>query len=222
MATSAKKDFWILTGKVWSYGQRYGKIYGQSDQRTDFFIVFSMLNVWLLIQLDNFLRLLDSSNSHISTYLNLTPNDRFQFLSQYDTINRVGYITKAMFEVEYFIASLDKGLDLTLSPKYYYLTVGLLRHLGIKSKHKENVLNAPAHLRNSLHNNGFAGRDFKVTMRGKSYKFTKDKIIKFGGWTAIYIFTDELIDVLVKIIDDPRVKAVRNIPSTSLYGRHVY
>jgi hypothetical protein len=221
IAINARKDFWVLTTKVWTHGQKYLKVYERADQRCDFFIVFSMLNTWLLIQLDGYLGLLDRSNPHIRMYLNLTPNDRIHFLSQYDTINRASYITKAMFEVEYFLSSLNKGMNLNLSPKYYKLTKDLLQHRGIRSKHKHNVLNAPAHLRNSLHNNGFARYNFKMMMRDKSYKFTKGKMVRFGGWGDIYIFIDELLDVLVKIIDNPKVKAVKSIPHTSMYHVHI-
>jgi hypothetical protein len=72
---NAKKDFWNLANKAFTHGQKYNKAYGQADQRCDFFIVFSMMNIWLLIQLDNFLGLLNRSNPHINMYLNLTPID---------------------------------------------------------------------------------------------------------------------------------------------------
>jgi hypothetical protein len=83
------------------------------------------------------------------------------------------------------------------------------------------VLNAPAQVRNSLHNNGYAGFNFEITLRGRTYNFIKDQQVKFTGWDNLYIFFDELLDVLIEIINNPAVQKINNVPHTSTLYRGV-
>jgi len=43
--------------------------------------------------------------------MTLNPQNRIQYLSQHDTIHRIAYVTKAMFDTEDFIKQLMKGLE---------------------------------------------------------------------------------------------------------------
>jgi hypothetical protein len=148
-----------------------------------------------------------------------------QYLLQHDTTNRASYCTKAMFDTECLLASMVGCLGSDPKAKYYELTEHLLLCLDIKDKtfgnlrdhHYYKVLNAPAQIRNSLHNNGYGGYDFKVTLRGRSYKFTKGQQVTFTGWDNLYIFFDELLDVLVEIINNPAIQNISKIPHTSMY-----
>src|SRR5436190_10987141 len=118
---NAKRDFFNLLNRSWTYAQKYLQKYTKDDIRCDFFIIFSELNLWLIIQLDNFLELLEPSSMKISQYMILTPKDRLQFLLQYDTVNRASYCTKSMFEVEYFLASIiDSMKPASNSNRHYF------------------------------------------------------------------------------------------------------
>jgi hypothetical protein len=215
---NAVTDFSSLLKRSWIHAQEYHQRYGKDDARCDFFIVFSELNLWLLLQLDNFLELLDQSSTKIGRHMELTVVATNQFLLQYDTVNRSSYCTKAMFDVENFLVSIAKSLSLPRDNKgYFRFTRALLSHLGILDNQKFSVLNAPAQVRNALHKNGYADHDFQVTLRQRSYKFTKGDQVKFTGWGNLYIFFDELLDVLVEIIGNPNVQQVNKIPHTSTY-----
>ena len=97
---NARIDFNNLASKSWEKAQENDRFHGSDDTRSDFFVTFSELNLWLLVQLDTFLELLKSDNIKISKNVSLTPNDRIQFLLQYDTLNRASYCTNAMFQVD--------------------------------------------------------------------------------------------------------------------------
>ena len=76
---TARIDFDNLASKSWEKAQENGRFHGPDDSRCDFFVIFSELNLWLLIQLDTFLEILESDSIKISKYVSLTPNDRNQF-----------------------------------------------------------------------------------------------------------------------------------------------
>jgi hypothetical protein len=78
--------------------------------------------------LDNFLELLEPQTMKISQYMILTAEDRLQFLLQCDTVNRASYCTKAMFDIEYFLASIRDIIKPASESKrsYFKLTEGLL------------------------------------------------------------------------------------------------
>jgi hypothetical protein len=60
-----------------------------------------------------------------------------------------------------------------------------------------------AKIRNSL-----SGKDFTNLKVGEQ--------ITYSGWDNLYIMFDELLEVLVLIIDSPKVKQVPIIPHTSM------
>ena len=55
-----------------------------------------------------------------------------------------------------------------------------------------------------------------MKIRGKEYKFEKDKQIMFSGWDKLYIMFDELLDVIEIIIESPQVKQFPKISHTSM------
>ena len=178
---TARIDFNNLATKSWKKAQENGRFHGSDDIRSDFFVIFSELNLWLLIQLDTFLELLESDSMKISKYVSLTPNDRIQFLLQYDTLNRASYCTNAMFQVEHFLNVIGSRIGVE-KDSYYRYTKSLLSRLNMYDDNKFKTLNAPAQIRNSLHNNGCSDRDFEVTIRGRLYKFAKSKSIIYTSW----------------------------------------
>jgi len=112
LTKNANRDFRKILEKSWILGQRFSKEYGKDDVRCDFFIVFSELNLSILLELVHLSELLKSTNTEIEQYMKLTPNDRVQFLLQFDTLNRANYLTHGMFEVENFLKSLKDGLGI--------------------------------------------------------------------------------------------------------------
>lgn len=221
LTKNAKINFKKILERSWLLWQKFSKEYGKDDVRCDFFIVFSELNLSLLLQLDHMLELLKQTNIEIDQYMKLTPNDRVQFLLQFDTLNRANYLTHGMFEVENFLKSLKDGLGIQSTEGYYKFTEKLLAHLSITDTKKHKILNLPAQVRNSLHNNGYSTRDFEIELRRNTYKIEQGKQINFSGWDHMYIFFDELLDVLVEIIDNPIMKNISKIPHNSMYEQHM-
>jgi len=96
-----------------------------------FFVVFSELNSWLLIQLDTFLELLESNNRKIPKYAKLTSNDGIQFLLHFDMLNRANYCTNAMFHVKHFINELGERIGVKRDSYYRYT----IRYTSSKIRH---------------------------------------------------------------------------------------
>ena len=214
---TARIDFNNLASKSWEKAQENDRFHGSDDMRSDFFVTFSELNLWLLVQLDTFLELLKSDNIKISKNVSLTPNDRIQFLLQYDTLNRASYCTNAMFHVEHFLNVLGSKIGVE-KDSYYSYTKSLLSRLNMYDDNKFKTLNAPAQIRNSLHNNGCPDRDFEVTIRGRLYKFVKTKPIIYTGWESLYIFFDELLNIIIEITDKHALRKIPKIKRTSEYN----
>jgi hypothetical protein len=212
----AKANFFNLSQKTLDLNEKYKNAYGADDARTDFFIGYSLLNLWLLIQFDSYLEVLDRHGNKVSRYVGLTEPDRTQFLLQYDTINRAGYCTKAMFDIEYFLNILAEHLGVKTDGGYWRVTERMKESLNLTDQ-QFKILNVPAALRNSLHNNGYhMQKDFEVVICGKLYKFEKGKQVMFSGWDNLYIMFDKLLDVIVFIIESAKVKRLTKIPHASM------
>ena len=214
---TARIDFNNLALKSWEKAHENSRFHGSDDIRCDFFVVFSELNSWLLIQLDTFLELLESNNTKIPKYAKLAPTDGIQFLLQFDMLNRSSYCTNAMFHVEHFLNVIGSRIGVDKG-SYYSYTKNLLSRLNMYDDDKFKMLNAPAQIRNSLHNNGCPDREFEVTIRGRLYKFVKSKPIIYTGWDSLYIFFDELLNIIIEITDKHALRKIPKIKRTSEYS----
>ena len=214
---TARIDFNNLALKSWEKAHENSRFHGSDDIRCDFFVIFSELNSWLLIQLDTFLDLLESNNTKIPKYAKLAPNDGIQFLLQYDILNRASYCTNAMFHVEHFLNVIGSRIGVDKG-SYYSYTKNLLSRLNMYDDDKFKMLNAPAQIRNSLHNNGCPDRDFEVTIRGRLYKFVKSKPIIYTDWGSLYILFDELLNIIIEITDKHALRKIPKIKRTSEYS----
>ena len=211
-----QRNFKKLLQKTYSLIHKYNNAYGDEDGRAKFFVQYFLLNLWLLIQFDGFLEVFARRSNRVSRYVQFTPEDTMQFISQYDTINRTSYCTKAMFDVEHFLKSVSKLLGMNTEVGYREMTRKLKNSLNLTDD-QFDILNVVARVRNSLHNNGYhTEEDFEIVIRGKSYKFEKDKQVKFLGWDNLYIMFDELLDVIEFILESPQVKQLTQIPHTSI------
>jgi hypothetical protein len=146
---------------------------------------------------------------------NFPPENASQFMKQYDTINRASYCTKAMFDVEDFLKSIIKQLNIHPKSRYWDLTMQLKERLHL-SDYQQKILNLPAITRNSLHSNGYHTKDyFEVNIGRKKYKFEKGEKVRCTDWANLYIMFDELLDIMEIVIESPEVKELSDIPHTS-------
>jgi hypothetical protein len=215
LIANEKPNFINLSNKTSALHERCNNGYGPEDARAEYFAQYYLLNLWLLIQFDSFLEVFASNSNKVSKYAPLTPQNTIQFMSQYDTINRASYCTKAMFDVEHFLKSVAKPLRKD-AKRYRDMTKNLKNSLKLTDYHL-NVLNLPARVRNSLHNNGYhKENNFQMKIRGHEYKFVKDEKIACSGWDKLYIMFDELLNVIEVIIESERVRQEPMIPHNSM------
>jgi hypothetical protein len=206
-----RTDFYELLKKTWSYSQKYDMHY-PNDVRANFFIVFSELNLWVLIQCDSYLDILDRNTTRISRYMTLDPNSRIQFLAQYDTINRASYCTHAMFLIEDFLKVVGKKIGVKDIQNYAAFVKVFLKLIDMIDDKTLLILKSPAHIRNSLHNNGHTSYDCKLLIGNNEYEFKKGDQMYYSGWDNLYLLFDLLIDKVTEIVENPKVKSIEHIP----------
>jgi hypothetical protein len=213
----AQANFRNLLQKTFNLMENYGNEYGHDDGRTVFFANYLQLNLWLLIQFDNFRDTVFTPNSSsVSRHIEFAPGNPERFKSQYDRINRASYCAIAMFDVENFLRDILKHLgENTNHSMYKQLLESLERRLNL-TKRQSDILRAPSYVRNSLHNNGYHTKDnFEVVIRGTLYKFVTGYKVPFTGWNHLYIMFDELLDVIEFILQSADIKKLHNIAHTS-------
>jgi hypothetical protein len=214
----AQTNFKNLLEKTLTLMEKYNTTYGIDDGRTVFFANFLQLNLWLLIQFDNFRNVVFTPTStSVSEYISLrTEENAKQFKLQYDRINRASYCTVAIFDVENFLRDIVKQLGTNTDDVTYRGLIGKLQRQLNLTVDQTRILRAPSDVRNSLHNNGFhTENNFEVVIRGKTYKFVKNDKVSFTGWDNLYIMFDALVDVIEFILQSAYVRNLPNIPHTS-------
>lgn len=218
----AIEEFGSLHDKLHNESIRNSKKFQEGDIRTHFFFTLLELNLWMLINLRTFREMLDDRDRRISNYLMLPRVRRIEVLGAFDIFNRTTYTTQFMFQVEDFIKNLLKALNEPLKGKYYEFTKQFLKTISKFSEQSWKVLVAPSQLRNSLHNNGFAYDDFFISLEGKDYRFTKGQRIDCGGWDALFIFFNNLVDILIDGIESEKLKAIKFIPHTYIVPEVIF
>jgi hypothetical protein len=214
----AQTNFKNLLEKTLTLMEKYSTTYGIDDGRTVFFANFLQLNLWLLIQFDNFRNVVFTPTStSVSEYISLrTEENAKQFKLQYDRINRASYCTVAIFDVENFLRDIVKQLGTNTDDVTYRGLIGKLQRQLNLTVDQTRILRAPSDVRNSLHNNGFhTENNFEVVIRGKTYKFVKNDKVSFTGWENLYIMFDALVDIIEFILQSAYVRNLPNIPHTS-------
>ena len=175
-------------------------------------MIVTELNVWLLIQFDDFLDTQNKLNGKIEKYLTLSDEDRSTFISNFDTVNRASYLTQFMFYTEQFVIVLLKKLNQTSSNGYYKNTENLLNALTKNVGQNLKILTLPAQVRNSLHGNGYTDYDIDVTLRGTSFNARKGEQVKFTGWDDLYIMLDEMTDLIIDLVENSSINREKFIP----------
>jgi len=224
----AKIDFLNLRKKAWSEYTLIKDLYTLYDARCEIFVNYTALNTWLLIHFDTFLEMTHLQNNKLEKYLKLDESVKFNdgqkwiYLRQHDMINRTTYITKVMFDVEDFINKIMMKINPTYNPtkdkSFWIVSQECLKVLNMDDGQNYKILNLPYKIRNTLHNNGFhhGKQDFEITLREKPYKFVRGRQIFFADWDNLYVFFDELINLLIKMVNSPVLRKIQNIPQTSL------
>jgi len=210
----AIEDFGTLHDKLFNESRGNSKKFPDGDIRTHFFFTLCELNIWMLINLRTFREMLDESDKKIANYLKLPEKGKIQVLVAFDIFNRITYTTQFMFQVEDFIKNLLKALNEPPKNRYYEFTKQFLKKIKKFRDQSWRILVAPSQLRNSLHNNGFAYDDFFIRLKGKDYRFIKGQRIDCGGWDTLFIFLNNLVDILVDGIKSEKLEAIKFIPHT--------
>lgn len=206
-------DFQKLLKKTWDKAVACEKKYGRDDVRKEFFMNFSELLIWLLIQFDDFIITQNTQSGKIDKHIKLTDESRSILVSQLDTINRASFLTKGMFDVEHFIKTILDYFDHSTGNGYGQLVDDFLNELKIQDVQKTKILKLPAGVRNALHNNGYTKYPIvKTILHGRVYGASIGDQITFSGWDNIYIMIDELVDCIIDIIDNSKINSEKHIP----------
>ncbi len=186
--------------------------YTEEDIRCGLFVILSQDVLWLLLLLEEFLQVIDEK-SNVTELSTLDAIPRLQFLTSYNQISRMSFLTKFMFGVEDFLKSLMRATNNTFDDGYYKMTQNILNFLDLNDTQNHKILNAPAQIRNSLHNGGFASYDFEITIKDKTFKFIRGQKIDFANWNTIYMIVDELINLIKIIIKNKKISKINIISS---------
>ena len=232
----AKPEFYKFLLKTADCSLKFKDKYSLDDCRYTFFAHFFELNGWLMIQLDQFLDLLDSQEQIKFNDKALDDKHRSTFLDQFDTINRANYSTTGIFYTEQLLKSINVTIGKHLSRDgYWNITRDLLFYLDpsltesltkslkkpnyikmkndiIKNDKNHLILNTPAQIRNTLHNNGYTNKDFDIVVNDKLISVKKDKQLVGKGWMTLCKVFDALIELLLVILYNPKIEKIKRIP----------
>lgn len=214
MIANVHPNYVKLLQKLWKKVQDYQKQYGEDDGRVEFFEIFSMLTVWVLIQFDDFINTHDPLDGKIKKYMTLNAKAKPIMISQLDTINRASFLTKLMFDVEHFFKNILDYFNQNIPNGYGEILDGFLDELKITDPQTKNILKLPADIRNILHNNGYTRHPIiSTTLRNRTYEANAGDQITFLHWDDIYIIIDEMADCLIDIIENNSIiNSETNIP----------
>jgi len=215
----AKTDFDGLLIKSLDCAWEFKNKYSSEDCRYKFFAHFFELNGWLILQLDEFLRLLESQQIKFNEKT-LDAKHRLTFLDQFDTINRANYCTTGIFYTEQLLKSINVKMGINAArDKYWNITKNLLVYLepsltsdDIKDNRNHLILNTPAQIRNTLHNNGYAGMEFDIVVDERILSFKKGQLLVGTGWITLYKIFGALTELLLEILNNPKIRNIRDIP----------
>lgn len=151
--------------------------------------------------------------------MQLDPKHRSTFLDQFDPINRGNYCTTGTFYIEQLLMSINSYLkESEKNDGYSVLIKKMLIFLDrtqandILDNRNYIILNTSAQIRNTLHNNGYAGRDYKIIIDGQIYPIVKGQRLEWTGWPTLYKIFDALIELLNDIFGNNKIKNIRFIP----------
>jgi hypothetical protein len=232
----AKPEFYKFLLKTADCSLKFKHNYSLGDCRYTFFAHFFELNGWLMIQFDQFLGMLDSQERIKFNDKVLDVKHRSTFLDQFDTINRANYCTTGIFYTEQLLKSINVKIGKHLSRNGYWnitrdllffldpsLTKSLAKSLKkanyikmkndiIKKDKNHLILNTPAQIRNTLHNNGYTNKDFDVIIDNMLISIKKDKQLVGTGWITLCKVFDALVELLLEILHNPKIEGIRYIP----------
>lgn len=205
--------YYEIFKKTWNNAIEYEKKFGKNDVRKEFFMNFTQLTVWLLIQFDDFIITQNKKSGKISKYLPLNDESNRIMVEQLDTINRASYLAKCMFDVEHFLKTILDYFGKNTNKGYSLLVDDFCTELNISDLHKIKILKLPASVRNALHNNGYTKYDIEnITLRSQTYAARKGDQITFSGWNSIFIIVDEMIDLLIDCVENTKINLENSIP----------
>ena len=235
----AKTEFDKFLTKTADCSLKFKDRYSLDDCRYTFFAHFFELNGWLMIQLDQFLGLLDSQQQIKFNDKELDAKHRSTFLDQFDTINRANYWTTGIFYTEQLLKSINVKIDKHLSRDgYWNITRDLLFYLEpslgksliksqtkslkanyikikndiIKSDKNHLILNTPAQIRNTLHNNGYTNKDIDIIVDNKLISIKEHEQLVSTGWITLCKVFDALIELVLVILHNPKIERIKHIP----------
>lgn len=191
-------------------------IYPKNDKRYGTLQSLLKIVMWILMEIEEFLPVAKGDTSKYRRKFNLDQPNSIKFAKSIDIFLRASFIALFMFQVEVLLRTIRDKLPIkSKSNKYYDISLQVLKKTHpIDWKQKHDVLKAPSLIRNCLHNEGTHTKKYeKVTVRGVDYEFFENQKCNFTSWDYLFIFMDELVNVLKEIVTSSVVQKIGLIKS---------
>lgn len=132
----------------------------------------------------------------------------------WDLMNRISFLTVALFYVENMFKSINSGLDKKFMGKgYSNLIKHVLKELHMNDQKKKNyyTLNIPAIVRNLAHGAGLhEDNNDNGKIQGILFKFEKHDDPPYASWRHNCFFIENIIEVLEKVMSNPKVMIMQS------------
>lgn len=126
-----------------------------------------------------------------------------------EKMTRLNVLLLFQFQVENFMANLNRELGIAKQKGFYNNAKKLLDSIELNYEDKLNILNTPAYIRNSLHSNGIHnGRDVEMEINGINYKFLNEETVKCASWVHIINVLNGVVNILEEILASNKISAL--------------
>jgi hypothetical protein len=131
-----------------------------------------------------------------------------------DKFTRIGVASQVQFQIENLLSNLLLADGAKPVRGFSALSRQVLTHFNYRSVNRGvNVLMVPAHIRNSLHNNGIhRNADASIQVSGYCYRFREGKQCSVAGWGHIIHTIRAELRVIERLLLLPSVRALGFVP----------
>ena len=134
-------------------------------------------------------------------------------LRGWDKISKLSFVLLCQFQIENCVSTLNKSLSLKSRGGFYNEAEALILFLSLP-KRCLKMLNVPALIRNTLHNNGIHNssnqQKFCIIIRSVNYSFSPGRHISCATWEHIAHVLENSVVVLERIFNHKKIKALNS------------
>lgn len=143
--------------------------------------------------------------------------DRYIYRSEFLAFIKIGFVHALYSVVEAYFRSLAAelpGVDADPTESFANIYRSVLSDLGIGNY--VPLLDLYRHVRNTVHHNGMYlpdhGEERTVEWDSETYRFVPGEIVEFVSWDFLIDRSEDLHDMLEKMVDRDNVQALDDVP----------